>query len=63
MCLQMSRTRETFEKLFANEMEMEEARDFLISLYEKGESVEDITDAVEVMRSYSVELPIDDELK
>ena len=59
----MSRTREAFEKLFANEMEMEEARDFLISLYEKGESVEDITDAVEVMRSYSVELPIDDELK
>ena len=52
-----------FIKLFNNEMSSEEARDFLKSLYEKGESAKDIAAAVEVMRDYSVKLPLPEELR
>ncbi len=51
-------TQEQFERLFANEMSQEEARSFLVGLYEKGESAEDVTAAVEVMRGHSVKLPL-----
>ena len=34
--------KEQFEKLFNNEMPTEEARQFLIALYEKGESGSDL---------------------
>lgn len=52
-----------FIKLFNNEMSSEEAREFLKSLYEKGESAKDIAAAVEVMRDYSVKLPLPEELR
>ncbi len=52
-----------FIKLFNNEMSSEEARDFLKSLYKKGESAKDIAAAVEVMRDYSVKLPLPEELR
>lgn len=55
--------KEKFEKLFANEMSEEEARDFLVSLYEKGESPEEIAAAAEVMRSHSIKLPVPEELR
>ena len=55
-------TKEQFERLFANEMSQEEARSFLVGLYEKGESAEDVTAAVEVMRAHSVKLPLSPEL-
>ncbi len=55
-------TKEQFERLFANEMSEEEARAFLVGLYEKGESAEDVTAAVEVMRAHSVKLPLSPEL-
>lgn len=56
-------TKQQFERLFANDMTEEEARTFLIDLYEKGESAEDVTAAVEVMRAHSVKLPLSEELQ
>jgi len=56
-------TKEKFEKLFNNELSTEEARQFLIDLYEKGESAEDIATAASVMREHSIKLPLSDELR
>ena len=56
-------TREKFEKLFNNELSSDEARQFLIDLYEKGETAEEIAIATSVMREHSVKLPISDELR
>ena len=55
--------REKFEKLFNNEMAREEARSFLIELYDKGETAEDIAIAASVMREYSIKLPLSEELQ
>jgi anthranilate phosphoribosyltransferase len=55
--------REKFEKLFNNRLKEREARDFLIELYKKGESANDIAIASEVMRKYSIRLPISKELQ
>jgi len=55
--------KERFEKLFADEMSPEEARDFLVELYERGESAEEIAAAAEVMREHSVKLPVGEELR
>ncbi len=55
--------KEQFERMFANEMSEEEARAFLVGLYEKGESAEEVTAAVEVMRAHSVKLPLSEELR
>jgi anthranilate phosphoribosyltransferase len=52
-----------FKKLFENRMDHREARDFLISIHQSGESIEDITEAVKVMREHSIKLPIPKELK
>ncbi len=52
-----------FEKLFNNELSEAEARQLLIDLYERGESGEDIAAAAQVMREYSVKLPISEELR
>lgn len=52
-----------FTKLFENKMDTEEARNFLIELYERGESYEEIAAAVKVMREHSLKLPISEELK
>jgi anthranilate phosphoribosyltransferase len=51
-----------FEKLFNNEMPTGEARQFLIDLYEKGETGEDIAAAASVMREHSIKLNLSDEL-
>ncbi|MEA3418401.1 MAG: anthranilate phosphoribosyltransferase [Campylobacterota bacterium] len=56
-------TKEQFERLFDNEMGEAEAREFLVSLYEKGETAEDIAAAATVMREHSVKLPISDDLR
>ena len=55
--------REAFEKLFNNELSEEDARRFLIDLYIKGESAEDIADAAAVMRAHSVRVPLSEELR
>jgi len=55
--------KEDFERLFSNEMQTEEARSFLIDLYEKGESSEDIAIAASVMREHSIKLTLSESLK
>ena len=55
--------KEQFEQLFNNEMSTEEARAFLVNLYEKGESGSDIAAAASVMREHSIKLSLSDELK
>jgi len=55
--------KEKFYKLFKNEMNEDEAKEFLIKLFEKGESAEDIAAASEVMREFSVKLPVSEELR
>ncbi len=52
-----------FEKLFNNEMSADEARQFLIELYEKGESGADIAAAASVMREHSIKLALSDALR
>ncbi len=55
--------KQKFERLFNNEMSTEEARQFLIDLYEKGESGSDIAAAASVMREHSIKLELSDELR
>ena len=55
--------KEKFEKLFKNEMSEEEAKEFLVSLYKKGESADEIAAAADVMREYSIKLPVSEELR
>lgn len=52
-----------FEKLFDNQMSQEEARTFLVKLYEKGESGAEIAAAASVMRAHSIKLDLSDELR
>ena len=59
----MSDNRERFEKLFDNQMSVDEARGFLIELYESGESANDIATAATIMRAHSIKLPIPKELQ
>ncbi len=55
--------KQQFEKLFNNEMPREVARQFLIDLYEKGESAEDIAAAASVMREHSIKLNLSADLR
>ncbi len=55
--------REMFEAIFSAKMSADDSRDYLVSLYEKGESATEIAAAVDVMRSHSIKLDIDLELK
>jgi anthranilate phosphoribosyltransferase len=52
-----------FEKLFKNEMSEDEAKKFLVDLYEKGEEASEIAAAADVMRAYSIKLPVSEELR
>jgi len=54
---------EMFEKIFQNKITTEVAREFLIKLYQEGESAHDIAVASKVMRDYSIKLPISKELQ
>ncbi len=56
-------SKEMFEKLFNNELSEDEARDFLVELYKKGESSSDIANAASVMRKHSIKLPVSKELQ
>jgi len=54
---------EQFKAIFENRLSFDESRDFLIELYQKGESSEDIAIAAKVMREHSIKLPISKELQ
>lgn len=55
--------KEQFYRLFRNEMSDIEARDFLVSLYQKGEDSSDIEVATSVMREFCIMLDIDSALR
>ena len=55
--------KDKFEKLFRGELDINEARDFLIELYRVGESAKDIATASSIMRKYSIKLPISKDLQ
>lgn len=55
--------RAKFERLFRGEMPETEAREYLVSLYERGESAEEIAAAVDVMRSHSIKLEMEESLR
>lgn len=52
-----------FQKLFANEMHEAEAKEMLVSLYEKGETALEIAAAAHVMREHAIKLPVSEELQ
>lgn len=52
-----------FEKLFANELPLEQAREFLGNLHKKGETKEEIVEAAKIMKKYATSLHVKDELK
>ena len=52
-----------FEDIFENKMDADEAKRYLVELYERGESAEEIAATTEVMRKHSVKLDIDDTLR
>lgn len=52
-----------FNALFENELSSEAAAQFLVELYERGESFEEIAAAANVMREHSVKLDIPTHLK
>jgi len=54
---------EKFTKLFENKMSEDEAREFLIKLYEKGDSAQEIAAAAKVMREHSIKLPVSKDLQ
>ena len=56
-------TKYRFEKLFNNELSTQEARTFLIELYQRGETSHEIATAASIMREHSIKLPISKELQ
>jgi len=54
---------EKFSLLFENKMSEEEAKKFLIEMYEKGETATEIAAAAKVMREHSIKLPVPEDLK
>ena len=52
-----------FETLFSGAMEEGAARQLLIDLYERGENVDELTAAVEVMKAHAVKLDVDPSIK
>ena len=59
-----TKSKEIFEKLFANEMTQEEMREFLVSIpLDSSTPVEFIAAAAEVMRANAISLHVEDELR
>ena len=52
-----------FDRLFKNEMSEKDAKEFLIHLYEQGETSKQIAAAAKVMRDHSIKLHIPSELQ
>lgn len=61
--MQIKEFEEKFEKLFSNELPMEEAKEFLATVHKEGESKEQIVCAAKIMRKYASSLHVKDELK
>jgi len=55
--------KEKFQDIFENRLSDDEAREYLIELYNRGESAEEIAAATEVMREHSIKLIIPEALR
>lgn len=55
--------KQRFEQLFTNAMTHDQAKDFLVALYERGESADEIAAATQVMRAHSLKLQVPQDLK
>jgi len=55
--------KDKFEKIFTNKISPDEARKYLVELYERGESAEEIAAATEVMREHSIKLIVAESLR
>jgi len=54
---------EKFELLFENKMSEEDAKNFLVEMYERGETADEIAAAAKVMREHSIKLHIPKDLQ
>ncbi len=55
--------RAKFEAIFSGTMDPDEARSYLVELYARGESAEEIAAAVDVMRAHSIKLDMPESLR
>ncbi len=55
--------KDKFEKIFTNKISIDDARNYLIELYQRGETAEEIAAATEVMREHSIKLIISEALR
>ncbi len=58
-----TKAKDKFKLLFENSLSEDEAKEFLIDLYTRGESSEEISAGAEVMREYALQLPVSKELQ
>ncbi len=58
-----NKTKLKFDDIFENRLKEEDVRNYLIELYEKGESAEDIASAASAMREHAITLTIPYTLK
>lgn len=58
-----NRTKLKFDDIFENRLSEEEVREYLIELYERGESAAEIAAAASAMREHVIPLPVHYELK
>lgn len=56
-------TKLKFDDIFENRLPEEEVREYLLELYERGETAAEIAGAASAMRDHLIPLPIDDELR
>jgi anthranilate phosphoribosyltransferase len=54
---------EYFENIFTNKISNEQSKQYLVELYNKGETANEIASAVTVMRNHSIKLPIDTQIQ
>ena len=55
--------KDKFQKIFENKISADEAKKYLVELYKKGESAEEIAAATEVMREHSIKLIMPEALR
>lgn len=55
--------KDNFENIFSNTWNEDKTRQYLIDIYNSGETAEQIAAAADVMREHSIKLPIEDSLK
>ena len=58
-----SKTKLKFDDIFENKLSQNEIKDYLIKLYEKNESAEDIASAASAMREHLIPLNIEQDYK